>query len=259
MESTLLNILKKQKKMPPPTHVAGISSGNGLLSEGKYCGIAPGSHIVSVKVLDDQGAGNSSLVLAGLQWVMDNRYRYNIRIVNLSVGAGAGTGDDPMIKAVNKLWDEGIVVIAAAGNNGPKYKTVTSPGTSRKIITVGAADDHQKSEIWGSKLINFSGRGPTPDCVVKPDVLAPGTKIISCIGKERKSMKVVGRYYMELSGTSMATPMVSGAVALLLQKHPHLTPNEVKLAIKASCVDIGLEKNQQGWGLLDIGRMIWGD
>lgn len=231
------------------THVAGICAGNGLLSNGKYCGIAPQSHVIGIKVLDEKGAGNSALVLAGLQWVMDHKEAYNIRIVNLSVGAEASGRGDPLIKAVNKLWDEGMVVVAAAGNNGPGAKTITSPGVSRKIITVGAVHD---------KLTQFSGRGPTSDCVIKPDLLAPGAKIISCLGKERQNMKAVDRYYMELSGTSMATPIVSGAVALLLERHPHLTPNQVKQALKESCTCLGLEKNQQGWGLLNIGGLVYG-
>ena len=224
-------------------------------------GIAPECDIVGVKVLDKKGQGNSINVLMGMQWVMDNRQRYNIRVVNLSVGTLDMGRNDPLVKAVEAMWDEGVVVVAAAGNNGPSKSTVTSPGVSRKIITVGAADDHRHVEIWGDDLVNFSGRGPTSECIIKPDCIAPGANIVSLLSspdaRRGEQDKIVDKYYLELSGTSMATPIVSGAIALLLQKRPTLTPDEVKLKLKKSCRCLGHHPNHQGWGLLNIEKLIY--
>jgi len=226
-------------------------------------GIAPESNIVAVKVLDKYGRGNSADALAGIQWVLDNKDKYNIRIVNLSVGTPENSSKDPLVKAVEALWDSGLVVNVAAGNNGPDASTITSPGISRKIITVGAVDDHNEVQIWGNNLVNFSGRGPTAECIMKPDIVAPGSNIISCltptpIKNEDPENKVeaVDKYYMELSGTSMATPIVSGAIALLLQKYNTLTPNEIKYMLKKSCLKLEYPQNHQGWGLLDIKKLI---
>lgn len=224
------------------THVSGILGGSGRLK-----GIAPNVNIVSVKVLDKYGRGSSADLLGGLQWVYENKDKYNIKIVNLSVGTGAGEMFDPLVSAVETLWDEGIVVATAAGNNGPAPGSVTSPGTSRKVITVGCLDDDKKCSIWDTEIKNFSGRGPTRDCVVKPDILAPGAFIYSCSNNGA---------YVPLSGTSMSTPIVSGAIALLLEKYPGLTPNQIKYMLKLSCDDMGLPGNRQGWGLLNVERLL---
>ena len=244
------------------THVAGIACGNGYKSNGRYMGIAPESDIIGVKILDKEGGGSSVDVLTGVQWVLDNHLKYNIKIVNLSVGAGSSSSKDPMVKAVEVLWDMGIIVVAAAGNNGPSKSSVTSPGISRKIITVGAVDDDNNVEIWGNDMVNFSGRGPTPDCIVKPDCLAPGTNIISCLiypnVRNNEDDKIIDDHYLKLSGTSMATPIVTGAIALLLQKYPNITPNDVKLRLKNSCSCLGHDANRQGWGLLNIEKLLDG-
>lgn len=123
------------------THVAGIAAGNGYMSNGKYMGIAPDANIVSVKILNNKGNGSSDDVLAGIQWIIDNSKRFNIKIVNLSIGTVSTTINDPLVKAVEALWDRGITITTAAGNNGPSPGSVTSPGISKKVITVGAADD----------------------------------------------------------------------------------------------------------------------
>lgn len=240
------------------THVAGISGGNGYYSKGKYKGIAPECNFVGVKVLDDEGQGNSSDVLAGIQWVLDNKDKYSIRVLNLSIGTSNSSLDDPLIKAVEKVWDEGIVVTIAAGNNGPSKQSITSPAISKKIITIGASDDHKSTFISGASLINFSGRGPTLECVIKPDVVAPGVNIISCLSDtiKKNNKDIIDENYFALSGTSMSTPMVAGAIALLLEKHPHLTPNEVKLMLKKSSKNLNLPRNQQGWGLLDVKNLL---
>lgn len=240
------------------THVAGISGGNGYSSEGNYRGIAPNCNFVGVKVLDEEGKGNSADVLAGIQWILDNKAKYNIRIVNLSIGTSNTSLNDPLIKAVEKVWNENIVVTIAAGNNGPSPKSITSPAISKKVITVGASDDHKTTLIGDSNLINFSGRGPTLECVIKPDLVAPGVNIVSCLSSNlyKKGKKTVDGSYFILSGTSMSTPMVTGAIALLLEKYPDLKPDDVKLMLKKSCKTLNLPQNQQGWGLLDVDKLL---
>lgn len=233
------------------THVSGIASGNGTNSDGMYEGIAPESNIIGVKVLNEAGKGNISDVLAGIQWVIDNREKYNIKIINLSIGTDNTSTKDPLVKAVEKAWELGIVVTIAAGNNGPKNGTVTSPAISKKVITIGSSDDTKKTNIFGNTLVNFSSRGPTLECVIKPDVLAPGVNIMSCMNSDINNTN-----YVSLSGTSMSTPIVTGSIALLLEKYPSLLPDDVKLMIKLCCKKLNLPKNQQGWGIIDVNKLL---
>ena len=148
-----------------------------------------------------------------------------------------------ILEAAEAAWDAGIVVVAASGNKGPADKSITVPGSSRKVITVGAYDDCGK--------VCYSGRGPTRECICKPDLCAPGSGILSTapLGAGR------GLVYQRKSGTSMAAPVVSGAAALLLEKYPDLTNVEVKIRMKESAEDLGLPKNWQGWGRIHIGRL----
>ncbi len=240
------------------THVAGIAGGSGINSNGKYKGIAPNCNLIGVKVLNKEGKGNASDVLAGLQWIIDNKEKYNIRIANLSIGTNNTSSNDPLVKAVENIWDSGIIVTIAAGNDGPKKYTISSPAISKKVITIGASDDNITANVWGNKLINFSGRGPTLECVIKPDVLAPGVDIISCLSNNisKQSDEIIDKNYFSLSGTSMSTPIVSGAIALLLEKYNHLQPDDVKLMLKKCCKNLHLPKNQQGWGLIDVYRLL---
>ena len=240
------------------THVSGIAGGNGANSNGKYKGIATECNFIGVKVLNKEGKGNASDVLAGLQWIIDNKEKYNIKIINLSIGTNNTSSNDPLVKAVENLWDNGIIVTIAAGNEGPKKFTISSPAISKKVITVGASDDNVTTTVWGNTLINFSGRGPTLECVVKPDVLAPGVNIVSCLSNNisKQSNQIINKNYFALSGTSMSTPIVSGAIALLLEKYNDLKPDDVKLMIKKCCKNLHLPKNQQGWGLIDIYKLL---
>lgn len=234
------------------SHVAGIIGGNGACSNGIYRGIAPKCNLIILKVLDHVGNGKVSDVLAGLQWVMDNKEKYNIRVVNISVGAIPKTENEEessLVRGVNAVWDCGIVVVVvAAGNNGPNPGSVTAPGISRKVITVGASDDDTMVESWGNKLIDYSGRGPTKACILKPKVVAPGSNIISCLNARNG--------YVAKSGTSMSTPVVTGAVALLLEKYPNMEPKDVKLKLHDTVTDVGLAKNQQGWGMLNVKKLL---
>lgn len=233
------------------THVAGIIGGSGLRSRGQYAGIAPACHLLALKVLDQKGNGNTESVVRGIHWLVEHQEEYCIRIINISVGMVLSARSEEriqMLKAVDYAWDSGIVVVAAAGNNGPRRGSVTIPGISRKVITVGCFDDG-KEELSGQGLKpEYSGQGPTDSCIVKPELVEPGTNIISC--------SHTGAPYAKKSGTSMAAPIVSGAVALLLSKYPRFTPKDVKLRLYERAVDLGLPRQKQGWGMVDIGRLL---
>ena len=138
--------------------------------------MAPGCSLISVKVLDQKGNGYATDVLTGLKWIRENRDRYNIRIVNISVGSLSRrdmTENSILVRGVNAAWDDGLVVVVAAGNHGPGRMTITTPGISRKVITVGCSDDHKEVDVMGSRMVDYSGRGPTLACVCKPDLVAP--------------------------------------------------------------------------------------
>lgn len=233
------------------THVCGIIGGNGSASMGSICGIAPGCSLFPVKVLDRHGSGYASDVLAGLRWVREHQSLYHIRIVNISVGSFSRKNmseNSALVRGVDAAWDQGLIVVVAAGNMGPKTGTITTPGISRKVITVGCSDDYKEVRVAGNRMIDYSGRGPTGACICKPDIIAPGAYITSCSNQPGK--------YTGKSGTSMATPLVSGALALLLEKYPEITNRDAKMRLWERAVDLGLPKNQQGHGLLDVHRLL---
>ena len=237
------------------THVMGVLGGSGESSDGLYAGVAPECRLVGIKVLDSRGNGSVSNLLKGLKWLREHKEEYGIRIVNISVGSvpRRETGEDSaLVRGVEEAWAEGLVVVVAAGNEGPSAHSVTTPGISRKVITVGSSDDHYAVEVCGSSMIHYSGRGPTVGCVCKPDIVAPGASVVSCNAMSRRDKRAYG----VKSGTSMATPVVSGALALLLEKEPDMTPKEVKLRLMKRAVDLGLPRNQQGWGMLHVGRLL---
>lgn len=233
------------------THISAIIGGSGASLGGLYRGIAPECRIISVKVLDDKGNGFASDVLAGLKWLREHWKEYGIRIVNISVGSLSRrdmTENSLLVKGVNAAWDDGLIVVVAAGNHGPGPRSVTTPGISRKVITVGCSDDYKEVDVMGSRMVDYSGRGPTSACICKPDIVAPGSGIISCRNEPGS--------YVSKSGTSMSTPLVSGAIALLLEKYPGMSNRDVKLRIRERAVNLGLPHNQQGWGILDIERLV---
>ena len=238
------------------THVAGIIAGSGGLSSGLYAGIAPASQIGAVKVLDQKGEGKIRFLIEGIKAILRNRDKWQIRIVNISIGTLPHQGDEEemeLMRWVDRLWDEGLVVVTAAGNFGPRSGTVTIPGISKKVITVGASDDGNQKDRYGKVGTNYSGRGPTSECVCKPDLVAPGSYIRSCNGfSQKKNQKA----YSVKSGTSMSAPVVSGAVALLLSKYPDMKNVEVKLRLLMSADDMGKDPNIQGRGLLNIEKLL---
>lgn len=226
------------------THVCGIIGGDGRASDGKIKGIAPKCGLIVLKVLDRMGNGRKEDILKAVRWILENKRRYKIRVVNISVGTTCRTQKDHkiLIDGVEKLWDEGLVVVAAAGNQGPRPGSITAPGSSRKIITVGSSD-----LLTGKTAI--SGRGPTFECICKPDLVAPGSHVPACLAGSEYA-------YGIKSGTSMSTPLISGAAALMLEKNPNLTNMQIKMKLKESAVDMGLPKNQQGWGKFNLERFM---
>ena len=237
------------------THVMGVLGGSGKRSGGRYEGVAPGASLIGVKVLDRDGNGSVTDLLRGLSWIRKQKDRYGIRIVNISVGSvpkRETAETSALVRGVEAAWADGLVVIVAAGNEGPEARSVTTPGISRKVITVGCSDDQQAVRVGGVSMVDYSGRGPTGSCVCKPDVVAPGAAVVSCcVPSVRKN-----HYYGIKSGTSMATPVVSGAAALLLEKYPYFTPKEVKLRLLERARDLGLPRNQQGRGMVDLAALL---
>lgn len=234
--------------------MAGIIAGDGTLSGGKIKGVAVRAGLAAVRVLDGRGRGKLSYMLDGISWILRYREKFSIRVVNISVGT---VQKDPketsrLIEAVDALWDAGLVVCVAAGNEGGKGESITSPGICRKAITVGSCDDHLMIDEKGRYFEHYSGKGPTRECICKPEIVAPGTNIISTnVMKKRTDYP-----YTVKSGTSMSTPIVSGAAALLLERYPDMTNANVKLRLRETAINLGLPLNHQGWGRLSIAGLL---
>jgi len=252
------------------THIAGTVAGDGTNSSGQYVGIARRANIVSVKVLDSQGRGRVSSVLAGLQWAIAHKAQYNIRVVNLSLGApplAPTYRADPMAAAVEVAWRNGLVVVAASGNTGPNSGGVESPGIDPYVITVGSTDDLVTLSLTDDLVGWFSAWGTPTLSTAKPDLVAPGRQVIAprVVGSALDVLlpdHVVtannGTKYFRLTGTSMATAVVSGAAALLLEQRPALRPDEVKRMLVANTQPFGAiptTGGASGAGLLDAYRV----
>ena len=227
------------------THVAGLVGGNSRNlaladpSYNRYIGTAPNANLVSIKASDDHG--NSSLVdvIAGLQFAVDHKADYGIRVVNLSLTSSVAQSYrvDPLDAAVEAAWFHGLVVVAAAGNDGTAPDAVShAPGNDPFAITVGAVDDHGTKNTLDDTLAPWSSRGVTQDGFAKPDIVAPGAHIAAPLapGSDFPGLCAAcvtdGRYF-QVSGTSMAAPIVAGIAADIIAAHPTWTPNEVKGAL----------------------------
>lgn len=241
------------------THIAGSIAGDGLSSSGPvysktFMGIAPSADVVNLRVLDQNGSATDSEVIAAINQAISLKSKYNIRVMNLSLGRAVFESYklDPLCQAVEKAWKSGIVVVVAAGNNGryqptDGYSTVTAPGNDPYVITVGAMKPMGTPTRTDDLIASYSSKGPTVvDHVVKPDIVAPGNLLVSTetpnttlYSTETSNLVPLSYYmfggssspsktYFTLSGTSMATGIVSGVVADLLQAHPALTPDQVK-------------------------------
>lgn len=209
---------------------------------GTFMGSAPGARILMLKVLDENGQGKYEDAIEAIQWAIEHKDKYNIRVMNLSLYAEVGSPywADPLDRAVEAAWQAGIVVVAAAGNGGPDAMTVAVPGNDPYIIAVGALDGKETAGyLADDTLTEYSAAGPTYDMFVKPDVVAPGHKLVSFLAPgskfatERVDRKR-GEHWFVMNGTSCASPLISGIAALILEQHPGLSPDEVKYRLMAS-------------------------
>lgn len=218
------------------THVAGIIANTDIGGDDEWNGVAPGVKLVGVRVLNYKGYSTYENVIKGIDWVVKNKNKYNIRVMNLSLVSTATTPywADPLNQAVMSAWANGIVVVVAAGNNGSASMTIGVPGNNPYAITVGAFTDNYTPLDWNDDYITpFSAAGPTLDGFVKPDVVAPGAHMVSTMMPysyvaQKHQANRVGVNYFSMAGTSQAAAVVSGISALMLSQHPELTPNQVK-------------------------------
>lgn len=239
------------------THVCGIAAGNGQLSRGRYRGVAPRANLVVGKVLNEQGDGSVDAMLKGLSWILENKDRWRICIVNISVGLGGRLPEKREIllrEKMEEVWEEGLLVVCAAGNNGPAPGSISYMGESPRLITVGCYDKERRN---GKKSCEtYSARGREGVLYRKPDLVAPGTEIVSCNAFYRKAGARTQGAYTAKSGTSMATPMVSGCLALLLEKSPYLSKEQAKYRLLKGCVRLKEPDNLQGYGMLYVKRVL---
>lgn len=248
------------------THVASIAGGDGSESAGKYIGVAPMANIINVKVSNDDGSAAMKDVVQGLQWVLENKNTYNIRVVNISLNSAVAESynTSPLDAAVEILWFNGVVVVVSAGNRG--NGAIYPPANDPFVITVGAVDDKGSAVLTDDVVASFSAYGKSENNAVKPDLVAPGVNIIARMVNLNMGLAAshpankVDNQYFRMSGTSMAAPMVAGAVAMLLQDEPGLTPDQVKYRLMntANKSWAGYKATQAGAGYLDVFAAVTG-
>jgi subtilisin family serine protease len=237
------------------TATASALAGTGVRSHGRYAGVAPWARLLIGKVLGNQGAGLESQVIAGMQWAV----RLHAKVVNMSLGGPPSDGTDPLSQAVDRLSRGGTLFVVAAGNDGPSPSSITSPGAATAALTVGAVDAR-------NRLAPFSSLGPRlGDSAIKPDITSPGVSVVVAraagtdlgVG-DGYNDGPIGRYYSRLSGTSIATPIVSGAAAILAQQHPRWTGQQLKAGLMGTAADPvpGLGVFSQGDGRVDVARAV---
>lgn len=222
------------------THVASVACGSGAASNGQYVGAAPLSSILAARVLHQGGSGRMSKVMLGIEWLAAS----GAQVINLSVGAPVSAyGVDPLSRLCSNLVEANVVVTAAAGNSGPMSRTIGSPGSAPRVITVGATD-------MADQVATFSSRGPTVQGLTKPDLVAPGYEVTAARAQGTHLGTVLGKSYSRMSGTSMASPLVAGLAALMLEVSPQLTATEIKAILQLNCAPLNQPGNSQGAGLL---------
>ena len=258
------------------THIASIILNTDYADDGsmRRNSIAPDVKSVPVKAFDQNGQGTYANVIRGLQWILDHKETYNIRVLNLSFSAPARSHywDDPINQAVMRLWQAGVVVVASAGNTGPDAMTIGVPGNNPYVITVGAmSDNYTPADPTDDVLASFSSAGPTVEGFVKPEVVAPGGHITA---RSRAKSKIAKQHpefhdhdkYFTMSGTSQAAAVVSGVAALVLDANPGLSNDDVKCRLLASARpavndegELAYSVFQQGAGVVDAMEAVFGD
>jgi serine protease AprX len=248
------------------TFSAGIILGNGAMSDNTHTGIAPEAELISLKVLNQSGKGRVSTVLSAMQWLFDNKATYNIAVVCIPLGyiSFAGWEREPLSRAVQALWNHGMVVCTSAGNYGPYSGWIASPGINPHVITVGAICQDKGNHHRKQSLCTFSSRGPVRNGGYGPDFVAPGSNVLSLAtditfypdsSAFLKTAKL-DSYYARGSGTSASCAFVAGLAALLLENNRELSPDEVKSLLRHSCFSLNLVKSEQGYGMPDVSRIF---
>jgi serine protease AprX len=225
------------------THVTSIAASGARTLKGTSFGIAPAANLVIVRAFDGEGVGSYTNVIAGINWILTNRQKYKIRVLNLSFGAPPESNywDDPLNQAVMAAWKAGIVVVVSAGNEGPNPMTIGVPGNVPYVITTGAlTDNHTPYDPTDDRLASFSSTGPTYEGFVKPEVVAPGGHMVGSMSYQSYLANIdpgsmsKNETLFTMSGTSQAAAVTSGVVALMLQANPTLTPDTVKCRLLSS-------------------------
>lgn len=240
------------------THVCGIACGTGEVSKGWYRGIAPKTKILVGKVLDEKGNGSVYHMLKGIDWVMKNKKKHQIRILNISVGLGKDIDEEKENILLEKLMEAvemDIIVVCSAGNNGPGLNSISKIASCKSFLTVGCHDgDYFKNKKNACE--SYSGRGGIDDIYIKPDLVAPGTNIVSCNAGIKKKTKGYQNAYINKSGTSMATPIVAGVLAFVLQCKPQLDNPTLIRTLLLNTDDLKEPLYKQGYGMINVKKVL---
>ena len=240
------------------THVAGIIAGDGRCFRGKFKGIAPKTKLYVAKILDRKGQGELEQLIQGMEWLYENRKKFSLRIVNISIGIVNVLDlqeQKPHIRSklqkleslCRQFYKENILIVVAAGNRGPEYRSISLLGDSDYVLSVGCHDGQFR--FPNKKMCaEYSGRGPGRENRKKPDIVAPGTSIVSCAN--------YGRGYVAKSGTSMATPIVTGAAVLAFSKFPDWDVSECMQKLLYTATDLGEKWEKQGHGMVNIKGLL---
>lgn len=230
------------------THVAGDAASSGKASRGIFKGPAYEATLIGLRIGDNKGPQKSAIIKA-IQWVIDNQEKYNIRLANLSVGFRPDNpwDKDPLVLAIEKAYEAGILTCVAAGNEGPSYRTIGTPAITPHALVIGAMDENGTVSRSDDKVADFSSRGPTRDKLTKPNIISPGVDIIAPKAGTKDR-------YVSMDGTSMASPVTMGVLATWIQADPEISPQELIYVAQKTAVPIPLgDKNEftQGKGMIN--------
>ena len=232
------------------THICGIIAGSGIASGGYYQGLAPACNLYVGKILDKNGNGMIESIIHGMEWLLSFPAKANLRVINISVSSFSFQNkmrERMLFELFREAYEKNILVVVAAGNQGPKGSSISRLGDTVHTICVGCHDGEYFADDKSACKF-YSGQGPGNAVYLKPDIVAPGTRIVSC--------KNVDRQYAVKSGTSMATPIVTGALALAWQKYIGDSSYEMKRRLLRSARDLGENYPKQGFGMVDLGKLL---